>query len=389
MRGAAFFLFFLFFLSFFYLLHRVIYKQIVSGFALSSRGRLLLFLFFLLSATLYPLTTFLARWFELYPLHYWGALWIGIIGAAFPLFLLARLVSSLRPSLLRGATATALGATLLLVCWGLWNASGAPRLTGLTLSIRDLPPQAEGLKILQLSDVHLGSMTRESWLKRLVKRVESRKPDLVVITGDLVDGDICSVTGFCGILRTLRPPLGVIAVPGNHEYYANYGYFREVGDKAGVKILVNEKIDLIKGGLQIVGLDDTEGRRTPSGGPDPVKAYKTVDPRRPVLLLSHRPKPLPSAYRVDLQLAGHTHGGQTFPMNLLVPLAFKQWKGLYRSGSGWLYTSMGTGFWGPPLRIFSQSEVVEIVLRRAKEGRGTLYEELLDWNAPSLSSPSR
>jgi predicted MPP superfamily phosphohydrolase len=234
-----------------------------------------------------------------------------------------------------------------------------------------LPAQVEKLTIAQISDVHLGPMVGERRLARIVNLLERVKPDLVVATGDLVDAQMDRLNNLAAMLATLNPPLGKFAIAGNHEFYAGIrqsGRFLKV---AGFNLLRNEGINL-EGLINIVGVDDPAGkRRYPEnsvGGKEEKILLADSDSEKFTLLLKHRPRvEMESIGQFDLQLSGHTHGGQIFPFNLITRIFYSWHRGLHHLDKGSvLYVSRGTGTWGPPMRFLSPPEVTLIELKRGE-----------------------
>jgi predicted MPP superfamily phosphohydrolase len=243
------------------------------------------------------------------------------------------------------------------------------RLDRVVLPTTKLPPQLNKLTIAQISDVHLGPMVGERKLSRIISLLERAKPDLVVATGDLVDAQMDRLNNLAAMLATLNPPLGKFAIAGNHEFYAGIRQSGRFLKAAGFKFLRNEDFNL-NGLLNIVGVDDPAWkRRYPQDG-QVGKEEKILladsDSKRFTLLLKHRPTvEMESTGQFDLQLSGHTHGGQIFPFNLITRLFYPRQRGLYRLAKGSvLYVSRGTGTWGPPMRFLSPPEVTLIELQR-------------------------
>jgi predicted MPP superfamily phosphohydrolase len=229
-----------------------------------------------------------------------------------------------------------------------------------------LPEATNRIRIAQISDVHLGLLVRHRKAAAIAELVRNARPDLFVATGDLVDGQINHLDGLSEIFREIRAPLGKFAVTGNHEFYAGIGQSLEFTRRAGFTVLRGEAVT--PGAvLRIVGVDDPAGRGfgTAPGGAEEELLGTGPSPLF-TLLLKHRPF-LSSAARkaVDLQLSGHTHNGQIFPFRLLVRIWYPLLSGRYDSKSGAvLYTSRGTGTWGPPMRFLSPPEVTIIDIER-------------------------
>jgi len=228
-----------------------------------------------------------------------------------------------------------------------------------------MPAESSGLTLVQLSDLHLGNLTPLSRLRWIVTQINGMSPDLVVITGDLIDRDIYEDTEFCRLLREIKARYGVVAVPGNHDYYAGYDKFLQVASRSNIAVLRNQRL-LIAGAIQVAGLDEPAGRSFREGGPDLEKALSGYDPGLPTILLSHRPSGFDRAEqkKVDLQLSGHSHAGQIPPIDLLIWSTYAYPFGYYENSHSRIYTSCGTGTWGPPMRLFSRNEIVKFTLVR-------------------------
>ncbi len=233
-------------------------------------------------------------------------------------------------------------------------------------------PQSVGkLTIVQISDVHLGLIVRQERLKRIIAEIKAASPDILVSTGDLVDGQINRMTGLAELLQDIRPRFGKFAVTGNHEIYAGLDQAVAFTERAGFKVLRNE--GATAGGLiNIVGVDDPTIERVTRSRPVPEKdLLSKVPPAGFTLLLKHRPAvDRESLGLFDLQLSGHVHKGQLFPFNLVTHLFYpvKMGYSLYPQGSA-LYVSRGTGTWGPPIRFLAPPEVTVIELRHAEKNR--------------------
>lgn len=241
--------------------------------------------------------------------------------------------------------------------YGLWEAS-APRTVRVRLKSPAVPPGVT-LRVAMISDLHLGLLVREPYLRKVAAILEREKPDLLVSTGDLVDGEMNHLDGASRLLDSIRPPLGKFAVVGNHEFYAGLPQALGFTTRAGFRVLRGEAVDVGEW-LTVAGVDDIQGRRFGSAaGPSAEELLSSLPPGRFVLFLNHRPLVAEeTAEKIGLQLSGHTHGGQIFPFDLAVALAHPHPMGLVDlPAGGRLYTSRGTGTWGPPMRVFSPPEV--------------------------------
>ena len=303
-------------------------------------------------------------------LEYVGAVWMGTLFLLFAALLFVDVVTLggwiLRPWVGTLRTA-ALALSLVAAVIGLVSARLGPRVVRLEVPLATLPPSADGLTIAHLSDVHLGTILGPHFLDRLIERTHELKPDLVVITGDLVDGDAGVVEEMLPQLRTLRAPKGVFAVLGNHEYYAGRDRSRALLDSAGFRILDNTAEELLPG-LHLAGVPDARGSaQTGAAEADLAVALDGVGEDAAVVLLQHAPEAERAAAEagVDLMLNGHTHGGQLWPFHYLVQRAYPHYAGTYRVGQMTQVVSRGSGQWGPPMRFLAPSEIYLITLRRA------------------------
>ncbi len=225
------------------------------------------------------------------------------------------------------------------------------------ISLRNLPrrPSDKPYRLVQLSDLHVSAQIGGDFVREVVNHTNALQPDGIVITGDLVDGGITEIGPHLEPLRDLRAIEGVFAVTGNHEYISGADEWVAHFATLGLRVLRNERISLTS--FDLAGIDDDVGPSwLPHHGPDLQKALENRDRNRPVVLLAHRPTQLPDAaeHEVDLQLSGHTHGGQIKPLDLLeAPYVW----GLYQVKKTILYVSAGTGYWGPPMRIGTRAEI--------------------------------
>lgn len=256
----------------------------------------------------------------------------------------------------------AAGASLVICAFGYASALEI-RTEYLTLATAKLPPGIHRLKIVQVSDIHLGLIVRGERLKKIIGMVEAEKPDILVSTGDLVDAQIDHMTGLAELFRNVATPYGKYAIPGNHEYYAGIKQALAFTREAGFKVLRGEAVRSV---INIVGVDDPAGQQMKMAS-SPVSEKTLLSGLRKdrfTLLLKHRPAADPQAVGLfDLQLSGHTHKGQIYPFNYIVDLAYPLLAGYYNLGNGsHLRVSRGTGTWGPPIRVLSPPEISVIEL---------------------------
>ena len=258
------------------------------------------------------------------------------------------------------------GLSAALCVYSIFEASGI-RATHVRMLTDKLPASTPRIRIAQISDVHLGLMVRHRKAALIAELVRKAEPDLFVATGDLVDGRIDHIDGLSEIFREIRAPLGKFAVTGNHEFYAGIGQSIDFTRRAGFTVLRGEAIT-VGNVVRIAGVDDPAGL---AFGPAPGGSEEELLGNGPspvlTILLKHRPFISPAARKAaDLQLSGHTHNGQIFPFRLLVRIRYPLISGLYESKDGVaLYTSRGTGTWGPPMRFLSPPEVTIIDIERS------------------------
>jgi len=239
------------------------------------------------------------------------------------------------------------------------------------VALARLPRALDGFRIVQLSDVHIGPVLDRRFLEHVVEVANAQRPDLIVLTGDIVDGTVEVLGGEMEALGRLRARHGVAFVTGNHEYYSGCEPWLAWMRQRSIRVLNNERVVIGDAGasFDLAGIPDKQGGQfLAEHEPDLVRTLAGRDPERELVLLAHRPSQLYDAlgHGVGLQLSGHTHGGQLWPFGALVALAEPYVAGLHRHGPHTqIYVSRGTGSWGPPLRVANPAEVTRIVLRRS------------------------
>ncbi|HEX3593551.1 MAG TPA: metallophosphoesterase [Polyangiaceae bacterium] len=315
-----------------------------------------------------------------------GYVWIGVLFIMFMLFLstdIVRLVGGIAQRLVgdspptdpAGRLAVARffagavafvggGATLAALRSGL----GPVVVKELRVRLDRLPEALDGTTIVQLSDVHVGPTIGREFVERIVRQVNALSPDLVAITGDLVDGSVSELGDKIAPIADMKSRFGTYFVTGNHEFYSGADSWCKKLTSLGVRVLRNERVSIGDGAasFDLAGIEDHDAGRF--GKPsDVARAVEGRDPSRELVLLAHQPRSAFAADRhgVGLQLSGHTHGGQIWPWSYFVYLQQPVVAGLARIGRTLVYVSCGTGYWGPPMRLHAPAEITRIVLESA------------------------
>ncbi|MFF9176926.1 metallophosphoesterase [Streptomyces sp. NPDC014793] len=257
-----------------------------------------------------------------------------------------------------GAAAAAAVAT---VGQGTYGVLRGPRVKRVTVPLARLPRAAHGFRIAVVSDVHLGPVLGRGFAQRVVDTVNATQPDLIAVVGDLVDGSVKDLGPAAAPLARLRARHGAYFVTGNHEYFSGAEQWVAEVRTLGLHPLENARTELPH--FDLAGVNDLQGE-SEGRGPDFAKALGDRDPARACVLLAHQPVQIHEAVRhgVDLQLSGHTHGGQLWPGNMIAAAANPTVAGLERYGDTQLYVSRGAGAWGPPTRVDAPSDVTVIEL---------------------------
>lgn len=252
---------------------------------------------------------------------------------------------------------------------GTVTAIEGPKIEAVEVPLKTLPEAFHQFKIAQISDLHVGPTINRDYAQKVVDLTLAQKPDIIVLTGDLVDGYPEHLRPHLEPLQSLNAPHGVYYCTGNHEYYWGGPQWCEEFKAMGFDVLINEHRLLSKGGASICigGIPDIKAQQfTPDHQADAVKTFSGVPADTTKILLAHQP----AAYKqsldagVHLQLSGHTHGGQFFPWSILVALSQKFYRGLYFHENLWVYTNRGTGYWGPPQRFAVPPEITLLTLKK-------------------------
>ncbi len=253
--------------------------------------------------------------------------------------------------------------------FGFYRARGDAEVVEVDIPIEDLPAALEGIRIVQISDIHVGPTIKRDFVERIVRKISELNPDIIALTGDLVDGSVSHLASDVSPLADLEAPYGKYFITGNHEYYSGVNHWLKKTHELGFKNLINENVSVhIKDAqLNISGVTDLHAHQVDkSHRTDPEKALSGVSPDTIKIMLAHQPGSIHDANRlgVHLMLAGHTHGGQFMPFNLAVSAAHPYIAGKHNHQGTWIYVNRGTGYWGPPLRIGIPNEITVLTLRK-------------------------
>jgi uncharacterized protein len=258
--------------------------------------------------------------------------------------------------------------TALVTAIGMAAARGRPRIVKVEIPVADLPEGLRGFSIAQISDVHVGPTIKRPFVEQVVSRVNALRPDMIAVTGDLVDGSVLQLAAHTAPLAGLAARHGAFFVTGNHEYYSGERAWTSELRRLGLRVLKNEHVVLQHNGAALVlaGVTDfTAHHFDPAQQSDPAKALNGAPAAAGAkILLAHQPSTAEAAATAgfDVQLSGHTHGGQFWPWNLFVGFFQPFTGGLHRLRDLWVYVNRGTGYWGPPNRFGVPSEITHIRL---------------------------
>ncbi len=360
--------------------HYYVWRRIVSETEVAPRVRRVVTSVMIAMWLLVPVTTWSRLWWPAFG-HVMGWItlpWLAFIGLSTVALLalevprrVAHRSSNLgvtrREFLARvtGGTAAVVAGTS--VAGGIASARGEHETVDIEVRLARLPRALDGFTIVQLSDLHTGLTIDRAFVQRVVDHANGLAPDLIALTGDLVDGPVADLREDIAPLAALRAKHGVFAVTGNHEYYAGADAWIAEITRLGARYLRNERVTIAPG-LELAGVDDYGADKYEGHGEDLPRATAGRDPSAALVLLAHQPRQVKKAaqHGVDLQLSGHTHGGQIWPWHYIVKL---QQGGLlaghYDHAGTQLYVTRGCGYWGPPVRLLAPLEITRIILRAA------------------------
>jgi hypothetical protein len=264
-----------------------------------------------------------------------------------------------------------LGISGALTGYGLYEARRRPAIVEVAVPLPNLPNDLEGFRILQITDIHAGLTVKRKFVETIVEQANELAPDIIAFTGDLVDGSVPHLRSEVAPMAELSARYGRYFITGNHEYYSGAEPWVEEADRLGFTVLLNEHRILQHGSGRILlaGVTDySAGQFVKSHASNPEAAISGAPPSDVKILLAHQPRSLYAALPLgfDLQISGHTHGGQFFPWNLLAALGQPYIAGLHKHENMWIYVSRGTGYWGPPIRLAARSEMTVVKLIRAE-----------------------
>ena len=283
--------------------------------------------------------------------------------------LLLGLVHPVDAGLDAGIDAGTFGLAVVAAGYGFYHARRTPAVSRVEIPVENLPDPLVGLRIVQISDLHVGPTIKGPFVERVVARVNGLHPELIAFTGDLADGAVERLAPHTAALAQLTAPLGVYFCTGNHEYYSGVESWTGEARRLGFDVLINEgrQIDFGGGRIALAGTTDfSAGEMVPGHESDPARALAASDGADVRILLAHQPRSIEAASQAGchLQLSGHTHGGQFVPWKYAIPLQQPFVAGLHKVRGTWIYVNRGTGYWGPPLRLGVPSEIALLTLTR-------------------------
>lgn len=284
-----------------------------------------------------------------------GALWMGFLSIALAVFVFKDLLLWFYPLRIQ---LVAVILVLVLTVLAAFKAWWQPRHKAVSIVNKKL---SYPLSIVHLSDIHLGAMTSARWLERVIAQVNNMNADLVVVTGDLVEDSFARIEEFIPTMSSITAKYGVFAVSGNHEHYQDIEHFHRFCQATGITVVDGRSIQVTEG-INLIGLGGKVVAAKKNFADEIQRLLREVKPEDYNILLIHYPVGFSQSAKlgIDLQLSGHTHKGQVPPLSFLVHLAYRYAYGLHALGAAYIYTSSGTGTWGPPLRLGSNSEIVRI-----------------------------
>lgn len=362
------------FMSVYGLAHLYIWWRLLKPLELTGPALRIVQVVFLFLFVLFPLIHFTLRHengFTITAAHWGSSIWMGIVIYSVLVTLASDLLRLFLFRTVFDGPVVTVAITVIVAAitiYGLIEARSVG-VTNLHIHTPNLPRELEGIRIAQISDVHMGRIVRGARLEQIVTRVNNLQPDLVVITGDLVDAEALHMEDMVHPLRRLKGKHGVYAVGGNHEFFAGIERTQTFLEQAGVTLLRNRWV-AINGGLQLIGHDDPVATRFTGQKPTPMaEIMRGIDRSKPTILLLHTPVTTLEqlkTFGIHLQLSGHTHKGQLWPFHYIVKMIYRTPYGLFTNGDASIYVSRGTGTWGPPMRVAAPPEITLVTLTGTK-----------------------
>lgn len=380
------------FFTILFVCHKIVYEFFIRVFGIERKKiKIILFLVLLFLALSFIISTLLVRWREntlTKFLYFCSGIWLGVVINLFLAVVVALVITLIIRLFGKKANLRFLSIFVIIFvvsysAFGVWNAFH-PQVKNITVKIKDLPEWWRGKKIVQISDAHLGNILGENFLKKVVNQINSLKPDMVVITGDLIDGSTRDAPPYLTLLENIKTDQGVYYTTGNHEIYSGVDKFLSAIKKINITTLEDRIVDI--NGLQLIGISYprlTEAKNIKNI----ILNNKDFDPQKPSILLFHSPTSInhtkdteeerhehmywrpntdfsdAKELGIDLQLSGHSHAGQIFPFGFVTRIIYSGYDyGLKTDGDFSIYTSSGVGVWGSTMRTGSRSEIVAITL---------------------------
>ena len=366
-RKIRIFIMVVFFFSLYYGMNYYVYRSMLRG---MDPGESLLWVIrggFFLIGSLFVINQFLKRKTSIYWISHYGNLWLGFISIAIGAFLIRDVVMFF----FRGAGEAVIAASTVIAMilavgasvYSVYNGRGLPVIRKIRIFSPKLK-KGERITVTQLTDIHIGYFSSKEWLRETVKKANAIKSDVTVLTGDIIDDPYKHIQDYAPILGELEAEKGVYAIIGNHELYTGVEEFHAFMEEAGIRTLRNERVKVDQN-LTVYGIDDFFKGTYYKSTMKLSEILADSDAERFNLLLAHQPVKFPEAVKLgmDLQLSGHTHGGQIPPLEWIVKFYFKYPWGLYKEEDAHIYTSPGTGVWGPSMRFLSKNEITRFEIR--------------------------
>jgi predicted MPP superfamily phosphohydrolase len=345
-------------------MHLSIFFIISKALALSDYQKKYLIIVLVIGAFSFILGEIAKKIFQAKILNIIENLWLGILSISFAILLITYLLIMILYKYKKPFIITSFVIIFMLTIISILNGLKLPVIKTIEIYYNNLPEKLENFRIIQISDLHLGGLISEKRINKIIDKINNKQPDIIVITGDLIDRNICKIDKICTPFLKLKSKYGVFAVSGNHDIYTGYNIFLKWSKENNIRVVDNSLIK-VNDNLEIAGIKDNEYNIIIHES-DIKELFDKFSNGKFTIFLSHRPIKFKTASEkgVNLQLSGHTHNGQIPPINALIKLLYKYPYGLYKFNKSYLYTSSGTATWGPPMRLFSHNEIVQIILKR-------------------------